>query len=261
MPEQPSYQALVVERRGPVGWLVFNRPEAANAMDSVMLTELEQAWTQLDRDPRVRAIVNTGRGRAFQSGLDLVELARHPDALREQSRRTKRAELKLTAWHNRVGKPVVAAVNGVCAGGGLHFVADADIVVAASDATFVDPHVSIGQVSAYETIGLARRMPFEAVMRMALVGRHERLDAHRALQLGMISEVVDPPEALEGVAQARAEQIAANPEDVVRDRKRVLWSALELGRSEALSRTERSAARSAASWTGPSSSAEQPPPL
>ncbi len=75
---------------------------------------------------------------------------------------------------------MIAAVNGVCAGGGLHFVADADIVIAASDASFLDPHVSVGQVSAYETIGLPRKMPAEPVMRMALVGRHERISAQRA---------------------------------------------------------------------------------
>src|SRR5437588_11410109 len=114
-------------------------------MDSVMLDELERAWLELDRDANVKVIVNTGKGRASQSGLDVVELARHPEALREQSRRTKRAELKLTAWHNAVTKPVIAAVNGVCAGGGLHFVADADIVIASANATFLDPHVSIGQ--------------------------------------------------------------------------------------------------------------------
>lgn len=222
-----SYRSLVVERRGPVGWLVFNRPDAANAMDSVMLAELETAWQELDADPGVRVIVNTGRGGSFQSGLDVVELARHPEALREQSRRTRRAELKLTAWHNGVGKPVIAAVNGVCAGGGLHFVADADVVLAASSATFLDPHVSVGQVSAYETIGLARRMPFEAVMRMALVGRHERLSAIRALQLGMVSQVVDPPEALGPAAQALAEQIAERPPEALRAGKRALWGALE----------------------------------
>ncbi len=83
-----SYTSLIVERRGRVGWLVFDRPEAANAMDAVMLSELERAWQELDRDPAVRVIVNTGRGKSFQSGLDVVELARNPDALREQSRRT-----------------------------------------------------------------------------------------------------------------------------------------------------------------------------
>jgi enoyl-CoA hydratase/carnithine racemase len=191
------------------------------------------AWRELDADPEVRVIVNTGTGRAFQTGLDMVELARDPEALREQSRRTKRAELRLTAWHNRVWKPVIAAVNGVCAGGGLHFVADADIVIAAADATFLDPHVSVGQVTAFEAIGLIRKMPVEAVMRMALVGRYERIDAERAYQLGMISQIVDPPGALRAAAQELAEQIAKNSPAAMAATKRALWGALELGLTDA----------------------------
>src|SRR5487761_1433443 len=100
-----DYQSLLLERRGPVGWLIFNRPEAGNAMDATMLDELEQAWQELDGDPEVRVIVNTGSGRAFQTGLDVVQLARQPDALRKQSGRTRRSELRLTGWHNRVWKP------------------------------------------------------------------------------------------------------------------------------------------------------------
>ncbi len=228
-----AYDALIVERHGPVGWLVFNRPQAANAMDAAMFTELEPAWRELDADPAVRVIVNTGEGAAFQTGLDMVQLARDPAALREQSRRTKRAELRMTAWHNQVAKPVIAAVNGVCAGGGLHFVADADIVVASSTATFLDPHVSVGQVTAYEAIGLLRKMPVEAVMRMALVGRYERISAARALELGMISQVVDPPDRLREEAQALAEKIARNSPAAMAATKRALWGALELGLTDA----------------------------
>ena len=228
-----GYRTLIVERRGPVGWLVFDRPEAANAMDATMLAELEAAWAELDADPEVRVIVNTGEGRSFQTGLDVVQLSRDPEALREQSRRTKRAELRLTAWHNRVWKPVIAAVNGVCAGGGLHFVADADIVIAASDATFLDPHVSVGQVSAYEVIALARSSPMEAVTRMALVGRGERVSAGRARQLGILSEVVDPPERLREAAQELAETIARNSPAAMAATKRALWGALEAGLTDA----------------------------
>ena len=224
-----SYDTLVVERHGRIGWLIFDRPRAANAMDGAMFTELEQAWTDLDADPSVRVIVNTGNGSAFQTGLDMVQLARDPTALREQSRRTAKADLRFTAWHLRVAKPVIAAVNGTCAGGGLHFVADADVVIAASDATFLDPHVSVGQVSAYEAIGLLRKMPVEAVMRMALVGRHERMSAQRALELGMISQIVDPPERLREEAQALAERIARNSPAAMAATKRALWQALELG--------------------------------
>jgi enoyl-CoA hydratase/carnithine racemase len=259
-----NYQTLNVERRGRVGWLVFNRPEAANAMDSVMLAELEQAWRQLDDDPHVRVIVNTGTGDSFQSGLDVVELARHPEALREQSRRTKHAQLKLTAWHNGVQKPVIAAVNGVCAGGGLHFIADADIVLAASTATFLDPHVSIGQVSAYETIGLTRRIPFEAVMRMALMGRHERLSAERARQLGLVGEVVDPPGSLAEVAERIATHIAENSPAAIRATKRALWGTLETGLTDAC---RAGAGELVAMWghpdqhEGPRAFAERRPPI
>ena len=211
----------------------FHRPERANAMDAIMLAELEGAWQELDADPEVAVIVNTGDGPAFQTGLDVVQLARDPGALREQSRRTKRAELRLTAWHNGVTKPVIAAVNGTCAGGGLHFVADADIVVAASSATFSDPHVSVGQVSAYEVIGLAHKAPFEAVARMALLGVHERMSAARAYQLGIVSQVVDPPDQLESVVQELAEAVATIPARRLRATKAALWAALEgPGRSE-----------------------------
>jgi enoyl-CoA hydratase len=233
MTDSRGYETLRVERDGHVGWLIFDRPAAGNAMDATMLAELERAWTELDRDPAVRVIVNTGEGDAFQTGLDVRQLARDRDALTEQSRRTKRAELKLTAWHNGVRKPVIAAVNGVCAGGGLHFVADADIVIASSAATFLDPHVSVGQVTAFEVIALSRRSPMEPIVRLALAGRHERVSAARAHQLGIVSEVVDPPDGLRAVARELALTIARNSPAAMAATKAALWRALELGLTDA----------------------------
>jgi enoyl-CoA hydratase/carnithine racemase len=232
-PEERAYTRLRVERHGPVGWIVFDRPDAGNAMDARMFDELERAWHDLDDDPAVRVIVNTGAGRSFQTGVDVVQIARDVDALREHSRRTRDAELRFTAWHCGVWKPVIAAVNGTCAGGGLHFVADADVVIAASDATFVDPHVSLGQVTAYEAITLVRKSPMESVLRMALVGRHERMTAARAYELGIISQIVDPPERLRDEAQALAEKIAKNSPAAMAATKRALWGALELGLTDA----------------------------
>jgi enoyl-CoA hydratase len=226
-----AFTTLDVHRDGHVGWLVFDRPDRGNAMDATMLTELEAAWGALDADPEVRVIVNTGNGPAFQTGLDVEQLAADRGALREQSRRTKRAELKLTAWHNQVWKPVIAAVNGVCAGGGLHFVADADIVIASADATFLDPHVSIGQASAYELIGLVRKSPMEPITRMALVGRHERITAERARQLGILSEVV-APERLRTRAGEIAELVSRNDPALMAATKSALWRALETEKRE-----------------------------
>ena len=227
-----GYETLAVTRRGPIGWLAFDRPEVGNAMDATMLDELERAWLELDADPEVRVIVNTGNGPAFQTGLDVVQLSRDKEALREQSRRTRDATLKLTAWHNQVWKPVIAAVNGTCAGGGLHFVADADIVIAAESATFLDPHVSVGQVTAFEAITLARTSPMEAILRMALVGRHERMTAERARQLGILSEVV-PDADLEAAAMDLAGKVAKNSPAAMAATKKALWGALELGLTDA----------------------------
>jgi len=132
----------------------------------------------------------------------------------------------MTAWHCGVWKPVIAAVNGVCAGGGLHFVSDADIVLLAEGATLLDPHVSIGQVSAYETIALVRKSPMESIMRMALTGRHERLSAERAYELGICSEVV-AADQLRARAQELGELIANHPSEQLAATKRALWAALE----------------------------------
>ena len=209
-----------------VGWLVFDRPHSANAIDAQMFVDLEEAWARLEADPDVGVIVNTGNGRAFQTGLDVVQLARDKDALRASSRQTRDFELRMTGWHCGVTKPIIAAVNGTCAGGGLHFVADADIVIASTDATFLDPHVSVGQVSAFETIGLLRKAPMEAVTRLALMGRHERVDAARARQLGIVSEVVDPA-ALRARAQQLAELIAHGEPRMLAAVKATAWAALE----------------------------------
>ena len=222
-----GYETLRVERRGAVGWIEFDRPAAGNAMDARMMHELEAAWPELDADPEVRVIVNTGAGDVFQTGVDVAQMSRDLDALREQSRRTKRFELKFTAWHNGVGKPVIAAVNGTCAGGGLHFVADADVVIAAANAEFLDPHVSVGQASVYETIALAKKSPKEAVLRMAFAGRHERMPAVRAYQLGIVSEVIDPPARLRDAAQELAQRIARRPAPELAALKRALWNELE----------------------------------
>lgn len=228
-----SFEHLLVERRGPVGWLINNRPERLNAMNAAMREELAVAWRELDDDPAVRVIVHTGEGKAFQTGVDIDEIAHDGVGMERYRQSVEDFDLHFTAWHQKVWKPVITAVNGICAGGGFHWVADADIVIAASDAQFFDPHVSVGQVVAIEAIGLIRKMPVEAVMRMALVGGHERMSAQRAYELGMISQVVDPPQDLRQEAQRLAEAIARNSPAAMAATKRALWGALEMGLTDA----------------------------
>jgi enoyl-CoA hydratase/carnithine racemase len=93
--------------------------------------------------------------------------------------------------------------------------------------------VSVGQVTAYEAIALVRTSPMEPIVRMALTGRHERVTAARAHQLGIISQVVDPPADLRAAAQELAEKVARNSPAAMAATKRALWGALEAGLTDA----------------------------
>lgn len=227
----PQFSTLRLERDGGVATLTLNRPDRLNAIDSAMGAELPEAWRQLDADESVRAIVVSGAGRGFCTGLDVRERAVNTPS--PDQRTDMRSAVHLTAIHCGVWKPVITAVNGVCAGGGLHFVADSDITICAESATFLDPHVSVGQVSALEPIGLARRIPFEMVMRMALLGREERVDAPTALRCGLVSEVVSDALLLER-AYALASAVARNSPAAVMATKRALWESLDHGLGAAL---------------------------
>jgi enoyl-CoA hydratase/carnithine racemase len=101
-------------------------------------------------------------------------------------------------------KPVITAVNGLCCGAGLDWVTCGDITIASERAEFFDPHVSIGLVSGREMVRLARVLPTGIAMRIALTGRHERVSAERAYELGLVSEVVEHDRLLE-----RGKEIAA----------------------------------------------------
>jgi enoyl-CoA hydratase len=235
-----SYETLIVERRGNVGWLIFNRPDAMNSHNLKMLEELPRAWKELSNDDDVRVVVITGRGRAFCTGADVKEISAYGsmgDRIAQLKRDPDDASGERTGVGprtNNVWKPVIAAVNGICAGGGLNQVAECDIALAASHATFVDSHVSVGQIAALEPISLYGRVPFGELMRLALVGRHERITAQRAWEIGLISEIVDPPEKLEETAQALAEKIALNSPSALIASKRAVWFAREMGRADAL---------------------------
>jgi enoyl-CoA hydratase/carnithine racemase len=133
-----------------------------------------------------------------------------------------------------VWKPVVAAVHGMCAGGGQYFINEADIIVAADDAAFFDPHANGGITSVLEPIGLlARGVPLGDVLRWALMGTEERITAETALRLGLVTEVV-PRAELWDRAHAIAAQIAARPSKPIQGTVRAIWESLDLTRSAAL---------------------------
>jgi enoyl-CoA hydratase/carnithine racemase len=211
-----EYTTIVPERSGPVLTVTLNRPAQRNAFDWAMRGELAALWRETRDDDDVRCIVLTGEGDGFCSGADVGDL----DDVRRPAGEGIDDELAFLPGRN-VEVPVIVAVNGVCAGGGLHFVADADIVIASDNAWFTDPHVSVGQVSGIEPTSLGLRLPVGSIARLALLGRHERWDANHAVALGLVSEVV-PRAQLLTRAHALADAIAANSPAAVRETRRVL---------------------------------------
>src|SRR6476469_3461903 len=187
-----EFTTLRVERADHVLTVTLNRPAQRNAFDWAMRGELTQLWGEVRDDTDVRCVVVTGEGTAFCSGIDVGDL----DDERRPAGEGIDDEIAFIPGR-RIHAPVIAAVNGVCAGGGLHFVADADVVIASETAWFTDPHVSVGQVSGIEPASLALRVPLNALALLALAGRSERWDAQRALDRGLVTEVVPPERLLE----------------------------------------------------------------
>ena len=149
----------------------------------------------------------TGTGRAFCAGADVTEIPGDGRVVSEDPYLSTyeqwEAPQEGTPPFRTMTKPVLTAVNGLCCGAGLDLVTTGDISIASERAEFFDPHVSIGLVSGREVVRLARVLPFNIAMRVALTGKHERLSAQRAYDLGLISEVVEHDRLLE-----RAHEIA-----------------------------------------------------
>ena len=206
-----AYETISYEKRDHVGVVTLDRPDALNAFNRRMEAELSGLWTEMRNDDDVWVAVLTAAGdRAFCVGVDTKESTAEVSAMSQFERWKKVPGSTVTARQNGCFKPVITAVNGMCGGGGLYFVADSDIVIAAENATFFDPHVTYGRVAAVEPIALTRRMPFGEVMRMALMGSAWRMSAERAYQVGLAQEVV-PRAGLLAAAMEMAQALAELP--------------------------------------------------
>lgn len=192
----PESDSLGVERVDGTLLVTLRRPESRNSLDVGLMASLKALWGDRAALEGVRCVVVTGAGEGFCAGADMSLLKSD----RADAAETAADELSFLPGP-QVDVPVIAAVNGVCAGGGLHFVADADFTIASERASFLDPHVSVGQVTALEPLTLRLRMRPDVLARMALIGRRERLSAEAAREAGLVSEVVPPanllPRALE----------------------------------------------------------------
>jgi enoyl-CoA hydratase/carnithine racemase len=223
---------LIYERRDHIAYITINRPEKANSLHSTMIEPIKAIWAEVRDDPWIRCSVVTATGdRFFSTGADVGAVAARGGVA--AGKRPLAEEVFWSPRQNRVWKPTVTAVNGTCAGAGLHFVVDADIVVASENSVFIDTHTNVGMVGAVENIGLAKRLPLGSALRMTLCGKSYRMPAERAYQLGLVDELV-PLDQLRDKADEIAHQIAANSPAAVQLSMQAVWSSVEMGYTQAL---------------------------
>lgn len=211
--------AVLVEEDGPVRILTMNRPEALNAFDGELHHALPDALHEVSDDPKVRAVVLTGAGRAFSAGGNIDDFTAFANDL-ELRRATLRLGRRLFEELINVHLPVIAAVNGPAVGLGCTIATACDAVIMSDQTFLADPHVTValvagdgGAVTWPLNIGLLRAKPY------LLTG--ERMSAEVAVNLGLATRAV-PPEQVLPEATAMAHRIAALPPQAVQDTKSVL---------------------------------------
>jgi enoyl-CoA hydratase len=201
-----NYQYIIVEIKEPVGILTLNRPEALNALSTDVMRELVTALDVWQTDDRIGAVVLTGNDKAFAAGADLKEMHEKgfADVFLADFPESQRG-----AW-SRVaasGKPIIAAVAGYALGGGCELAMACDFIIAADNAKFGQPEITVGTMpGAGGTQRLTRLIGKSKAMEMCLTGRF--MDATEAERAGLVSRVV-PLAELKDEAIKTAAKIAA----------------------------------------------------
>jgi len=249
----PDFDTLVYDEADGVAWVTLNRPEVLNSFDTTMQRELRDLWRWLRRHDDVRVVVLTGAGdKAFCTGIDRSEaIAEGPRRGRagghapEIGDRAVRIGSGTTPFmfddpgenlgpkSNDLWKPVIAAVNGIACGGAFYMLGEVDFMIAAEHATFFDPHLTFNMAASFEPLQMTGRMPFGDLVRLTLLGSDERMSAQRALQIGLVTEVVPGPELHDRAAWAAGVIARAHPM-AVQGTLRALWAGRELSRAQAL---------------------------
>ncbi|MFT5110908.1 MAG: enoyl-CoA hydratase [Parasphingorhabdus sp.] len=223
-----TYNTLIVKIDGPVGIVTLNRPKALNALSDELMNELTDALESLETNDDIGAIVLTGSQKAFAAGADINELKQydHMDAYY--------SNLLTRNWEKaaRCRKPVIAAVAGYALGGGCELAMMCDFILAAENAKFGQPEVSIGVIpGAGGTQRLTRFVGKSKAMEMCLTGR--MMDAVEAERCGLVSRIVATEDLLEEAVNT-ARKIAETSRPAIMATKEMVNRAYETTLSEGI---------------------------
>jgi enoyl-CoA hydratase/carnithine racemase len=214
---------LDLDHTDRVATLTLNRPDQLNAFNRTMCDEMVEAWRVVKLDAGINAVVLRAAGaRAFSAGLDIKTPYGQPDNVWNHE---DPGEALSPKWQ-KMFKPVVCAIQGICTAGAFYFVNESDVVICSTEATFFDSHVSAGLVCALEPIGLMRRIGLGETLRIALMGNDEWVSADTALRIGLVSEIA-APEQLWVRAHEIAASIAAKPPSATQGTVKAIWESLD----------------------------------
>jgi enoyl-CoA hydratase/carnithine racemase len=228
-----AYETIILDVADGIATVTLNRPGRMNSFNRTMAHEFRALWLSLRTDPEVRVIVLRALpGKAFSTGADVKEGWRAPGERDAPFDMDDPGEW-LGPKSNKVWKPVIVAVSGMAAGGAFYWLNQADMIICSEEATFFDPHVTFGMVSAVEPVGAFGRMPLFEILRMVLLGNDERISAQTALKISLVTEVTTL-ENLWGRAAELAALIAAKPPAAIQGTVRAIWEAQDLPHAAAV---------------------------
>lgn len=223
-----SFETILVDKKGAVGLITLNRPEALNALNAQLLKEVGEALVCLDGDKEIGSIIISGSEKAFAAGADIKEMSDKTfgDALLENMFGD------INAVFATIRKPVIAAVSGYALGGGCELAMCCDIIIASENAKFGQPEINLGVIPGIGgTQRLTRLIGKTKAMDMILTGR--MMDAEEAERSGLVSRIVATDDLLDSVVEI-AEGIAAKSLPSLILAKEAVNRALETSLSEGI---------------------------
>jgi enoyl-CoA hydratase len=217
--------SVTIERDGPLGWVVLNRPDQLNAINDEIRVGVPQALGELGGDPAIRVIVLRGAGtRGFCAGADIKEKRGPETAIQVRQRMEQKRWIEAL---DQVSKPVIAAIHGYCMGGGMELALACDIRFAAPDAVFALPETGLGLIpGGGGTQRLSRVIGPGRALDMLLTG--DRLRVDEARNIGLVTRVSASAETLVEEVRALALKIAAKPPAASAAVKQAARAALEM---------------------------------
>ena len=216
------YQTIRCEKQDGIAIVTIDRPEALNALNSTVITELEQVVAALESDRDVRCLILTGEGRSFVAGADIGE--QYPLDL-DGGRRWGQRGSALMRRIEKLEFPTIAAVNVFALGGGCELALCCDIILASEKAKFGQPEVGLGITPGFGgTQRLPRLVGSANAMELILTARN--INAQRALEIGLVSHVYPAEEMLDRALEL-ADAIAANAQVAVRQSKAAVRRGLQ----------------------------------